>query len=101
MDRFQRSMANIPGLIEDTSDDFSNKNRSTRNLLEEEVSTSGKGKTSRYKGNFSSEFFSHEQLESDAELLKNVGSGEPKSFLIRPKSSGAKLYGGKSGTDRC
>lgn len=91
MDRFQKEMANIPGLIEDASDEPP-KTKTTRRFIEKEQGSPAD------RPSFSSQFFKQERIESEAELLNNVGvTQESKNFLVRPKSSGARLYGSKSG----
>lgn len=91
MERFQKEMANIPGYVEEAPEE-PQKIKTVQRFLEEEKATSSNHQS------FSSEFFKQERVESEAELLQKVGdSQDSKNFLVRPKSSGARLYGSKSG----
>lgn len=92
-DKIQRKTA-IPGLIEDTSDDIF----FTESAKENENNTSP-GETNLPENRFNSDISLIKRFETDAELLQSAGTpfSGTRNFLVRPKSSGARLYNNKSG----
>lgn len=85
----------IPGLV----DDHPLEGRLTERRIQRK-NFPGKESNSKEEPavtSYSSEFFLLDKFQSDLELLNDVSNQTFRNFLVRPKSSGARLYGVRPG----
>lgn len=81
-----------------TVEEDQRKKHKKRKIRTERFSREGSVSIAESRTNsYVSDFFLSEKFQSDVELLNDVPNQSFKNFLVRPKSSGARLYGIRPG----